>query len=139
MSLSLAANPELRLRSLTLDLGEFDVEHGNLEGWRRELLELSTKNVLEVLDMKLTIRAELYRSEPSKFCTTWADGMDKTLTDRGAFPALRQVNIDLTWYICNTIFAYISNLSGELTEAHFPRLSESAEIRFSLDFEWDGY
>ena len=139
MSLSLAANPELKIKYLALSLGKFDEECGNLDGWCKEFLKLSKKNVLEVLEMKLTIRADIYGPEASEYCMPWANDMDEILADSGAFPALREVSIDITWYIRDVALGYIAFISGELTRVHFPRLSKSREIRFSLRFKWHGF
>ncbi|KJA13792.1 hypothetical protein HYPSUDRAFT_49604 [Hypholoma sublateritium FD-334 SS-4] len=138
---SLTANPQPRLRSVTLDLGEFDEENDEmiLDELNSDLRQLSEKNILEVLKLQMTIK--VYQdSEPIKYFTEWAADFDEILTDFGAFPALREVIVDLTWFTRDTAeLCYDSRSADELTKAQFPRLLESRVIDFRYFFDWDSY
>lgn len=114
-----------------MGLGEFDEEnhYGILYRLNNDLEQLSQKNVFEVLKVQMKIKVRQY-SDLSAYCTKWAADFDEVLTDIGAFPALREVTIDLIWSIRDMQLGYIGNVPEELTRAHFPRLSESTAIGF---------
>ncbi|KJA24646.1 hypothetical protein HYPSUDRAFT_214519 [Hypholoma sublateritium FD-334 SS-4] len=90
---SLAANPQSKLRYVTLDLGEFNEECGEdiLFPLNHELGQLSAKNVLEVLTVEMQVNVDK-GSGPITDWMAWATEFDKMLTDIGAFPALREKN-----------------------------------------------
>lgn len=123
---SLAANSQSTLRSVKLTFG-----YGNqhLYDLNVELRQFSGKNVLEVLEVEGMLRMDSLRQADPK---VWAANFDQVLTEVDAFPALRQVAVD---FLC-----YYNQVSQEtdsepehhiLTEAWFPRLSESTMIHFA--------
>ena len=138
---SLVDNPQPKLKflSLTLD-GDFDEEDGDviLEGLNHEFREISRKNVLEELEVRIKVNLDT-RNGPLWDWTAWAADFDKILTRAGAFPALRKVAIRLTWFILDIPCAYLGSSPGGLTEEHFPRLLKSTTIVFCLSDSCDNY
>ena len=115
-SLAVKTNP--RLNALTLNLGFIEEGSNIMHELNLGLKQISKKNVLEVLvvrGMCSTLWVGYYNPN------TWAADVDQTLTEIGAFPALRQV----------TIFMYDETGVSQypcLEEEYFPRLLESAAI-----------
>lgn len=139
IGLSLAANLQPKLRYITLDLGDFDgVEESNvvLSGLNNELGHLSEKNILEVLVVQMQVNVDSgFRARLHSSWTAWAADIDRILADIDAFPTLRKVTIELTWFVHNTELGY-SGGTVDLTAAHFPRLLESTVIYFGFSDVW---
>ena len=140
---SLTANPQPKLKHVVLDLdGDFDEEDGDviLNGLNHELRELSTKNVFETLEVRIKVNLDT-RNGPLRDWSAWADEFDRVLTHIGAFPVLRKVTFELTWFVLDisSSCAYLDSSPGGLAEEHFPRLLKSTTIVFCLSDSCDNY
>ena len=131
LGLNLAANPHPKLRSMTLSFGYGD---RNLYEINVELRQLAGRNVLEVLEVKGMVKEDTLFSVGPK---DWAADFDQMLTDVGSFSALRRVTVDLQSK-CDQAFQEtgsdidIDNRVWSLTEAWFPKLTESTVIDLVL-------
>ena len=105
--------------------------------FNRELEQLSKKNVLESLELKMDVLLDTL-SCPD--WTAWAADFDKLLADNSGFPALRKVTIELTWYVpedCSPDYGVYDD-PWKLGDMQFPRLLKSTaiEFAFSEDCQW---
>ena len=116
---------------MTLSLGYGD---RNLYEITVELRQLTGRNVLEVLEVKGVVKEDTLSSVGPK---DWAADFDQMLTDVGSFSAFRRVTVDLQSK-CDQAFQEtgsdidIDNRVWSLTEAWFPKLTESTVIDLVL-------
>lgn len=141
IGLSLTTHPRPQLRYVSLDIGDFDIEDGDviLDGLNDVLGQLPENNVLEVLDVHIRINLDsIVGREVESRWVAWADDSDRILSDIGAFPVLRKVTIGMSWFIRDMELGYMgTGPMDRLVEARFPRLLESTAIDFRFFERWD--
>ncbi|KJA17256.1 hypothetical protein HYPSUDRAFT_206310 [Hypholoma sublateritium FD-334 SS-4] len=131
---SLSANPQPKLRSITLNLDCSHPENDNplrLPGLNLELRQLSGKNKLEVLEVQVKKGPTVAALNCSKaIAKLWARDFDQLVTAIGAFPALRQVIVDESMPEISSTSIHRKHIP--LRETWFPQLQESKAIQFEL-------
>ncbi|KIM42085.1 hypothetical protein M413DRAFT_445248 [Hebeloma cylindrosporum] len=127
---TLAINAYHTLESLEVYLDIEGDDYDPLCGLSHELKFLTGKNVLKELKLDVMI------SNPERPCRTdsedWS-ALDSVLTESGAFPMLRQVSINISWFsMCGIEVPF-----EQLKEDKFPRLMESKVVQFRLSAQID--
>lgn len=120
---------------MTITVGLLTDNYESLYGLKVELRQLAGKNVLEVLEVNVEVYAySQFRASSGP----WALGLDRLLTNFGAFPALRRVAVgfapgrDMSRFRFPKPVRACNHYPWQLTEAQFPRLLASPAINFML-------
>jgi hypothetical protein len=126
---SLAINAHQTLKLLALRIV---VEDNPLCGLGRELRFIAGNNILEVLELDLTVDAvNSCRTESEDWST-----FDSVLTESGAFPMLHRVSVEIWWNSYDTDYVGDEDsIWKSFKKEKFPRLAESKAVEFNFSVE----
>ena len=131
---SLAINAHRTLKLLEFGVTVLEDDY-LLCGFDHELKFIAGNNILEALRLYLEIEDETSFQTESEL-EDWSS-LDSVLTESGAFPMLRRVSIEISWWSESMEISEREAILERLKEDKLPQLMKSKVVKFDLTAQFD--